>query len=58
MAKYHYEWWDVEAKEPTGTYTLEVKARNKDNAIKQFKTMTDGEINWETLRIDRIGHQR
>ena len=58
MAKYHYEWWHVEAKEPTGIYTLEVKARNKDNAIKQFKTMTDGVINWETLRIDRIGHQR
>ncbi len=58
MAKYHYEWWHVEAKEPTGIYTLEVKARNKANAIKQFKTMTDGEINWETLRIDRIGHQR
>ena len=58
MGKYHYEWWNVEAKEPTGTYTLEVKARNKDNAIKQFKAMTDGEIYWETLRLDRTGHQR
>ena len=58
MGGFQYEWWNVDAKEPTGTYTLEVKAKNRENAIKQFKKMTDGIIDWETLRMDRKGYQR
>lgn len=58
MKSFEYEWWNVKAKEPTGTYTLEVKAKNKENAIKQFKQMALGEILWETLTLDRKGYQR
>lgn len=58
MKNFEYEWWNVKAKEPTGTYTLEVKAKNKENAIKQFKKMTTGEIFWDTLVLDRKGYQR
>lgn len=58
MGAFEYEWWNVDSKEPTGTYTLEVKAKNKENAIKQFKKMAEGDIFWDTLRLDRKGHQR
>ena len=60
MKQFEYEWWDVKAKEPTGIYTLEVKAKNKENAIKQFKRDFPEviEIYWETLTLDRKGYQR
>ena len=58
MEKFQYEWWNVKSKEPTGTYTLEVKAKNRENAIKQFKKMAEGEIDWNTLELDRKGYQR
>ena len=58
MGSFQFEWWNVDVKEPTGRYTLEVKAKNKENAVRQFKKMTDGEILWGTLVLDRKGYQR
>lgn len=72
MGKFEYEWWDVKAQEATGKFTWEVKAKNKENAIKQFKQMAkehDEEIQkvrpdfhtiifWETLTLDHKGYQR
>lgn len=60
MGTFEYEWWDVKAKEPTGTYTLEVKAKNRDNAIRQFKRDFPDvtEFFWDTLTLDRKGYQR
>lgn len=59
MADFHYEWWHVKAKCPTGIYTLEVKAKNKDLAIRHFKRDFDDviEFYWDTLVLDRTGHQ-
>ena len=72
MGNFQYEWWAVEVKEATGKCILEVKARSKDNAIKQInKYATDHdkevqphrpnfktEVLWETLELDRVGYQR
>lgn len=60
MSAFHYEWWHVKAKCLTGTYTLEVKAKNRENAIKQFSNNFDDviEFYWDTLILDRIGYQR
>ena len=61
MKTFEYEWWDVKAKCLTGTYTLEVKAKNRENAIKQFnkKNFPDViEFLWDTLTLDRKGYQR
>ena len=60
MGSFNYEWWNVEARELTGRYTLEVKAKNKENAIKQFKKDFPDviEFYWETLTLDRKGYQR
>lgn len=60
MVSYNYEWWTVRARTRTGVYTLEVKARNRENAIKQFKTGFNDvlEIYWDTLELDRVGHNR
>lgn len=55
---WEFEWWNVQSKEPTGMMTLEVKAKNKDNAIKQLKKMAEGTIHWDTLVLDRKGYQR
>jgi len=62
---FEYEWWNVEVKEPTGCYTLECKARDKEHAIRQFKRWYKnnpygivGEILWGSLRLDRKEHQR
>ena len=70
--QFQFEWWDVEIKEATGQITLEVKARNKDGAIKQIKKIAEKhdkdvqavrpdfhtEILWDTLTLDRKGYQR
>ena len=65
MGSFQYEWWHVQSKEPTGIYTLECKAKNKENAVKQFKNWYKddpfgiiGEIQWDTLKLDRTGYQR
>lgn len=72
MSKFQYEWWNVKVKEATGEITWEVKAKNKENAIKQFKKWAKEhdekvqrvrpefhtEIFWETLTLDRKGYQR
>ena len=33
---YHFEWWTVEILEATGKCTLEIKAKTKENAIRQI----------------------
>mgnify|MGYP003320406472 CR=1 FL=1 len=60
MSKFQYEWWNVNAKMPTGTLTLEVKAKNRENAMKQFqKDFPDViEFFWDTLVLDRKGYAR
>lgn len=72
MGKFQYEWWTVDVREATGIYTWEVKARSRDNAIKQVEKMADtynkeiqvarpdfaAEIFWKTLTLDRTGFQR
>lgn len=60
MGAYQYEWWHVRAKCFTGVYMLQVKAKNKENAIKQFSKCFDDviEFYWETLTLDRKGFQR
>jgi hypothetical protein len=37
MGKFHYEWWTVKAKTVIGVIAIEVKAKNKDGAIRQFE---------------------
>ena len=58
MGSFQYEWWNVDAIECGIHVILEVKAKNKENAIKQFQRMAKGEILWETLKLDRKGYQR
>lgn len=72
MAKFEYEWWTVEVKEATGPIIWEIKAKNKDNAIKQINQMKKEEddfvqrvrpdfetiIFWETLTLDHTGYKR
>ena len=72
MSKFEYEWWTVNAIEATGKITWVVKAKNKDNAIKQIKKMAvdhdkevqvhrpdfKTEILWDTLFLDHKGYQR
>lgn len=63
MTSFHYEWYTVQALFYTGTYTLEVKAKNKDGAVRQFKKMLKDDplmikIDWYSFKLDRIGHQR
>ena len=57
---FQYEWWNVIAKEPTGTYTLEVKAKDQEHAIARFKKDFPDVIEffWDTLTLDRKGYQR
>lgn len=44
MGKFQYEWWTIEVKLSTGKITLGIKAKNRDNAIKQInKEIKDGE---------------
>ena len=60
MGAFQYEWWNVKAKCLTGTFMLEVKAKNRENAIKQFRKDFDDviEFYWETLTLVRKGYQR
>ena len=77
MSKFHYEWWTVNIKYPTGTRCREYKGKNKDGVIKQIKkeikyTNSPENLNkpilfqdarivsvdWDTLKLDRIGYQR
>lgn len=60
MGNFQFEWWNVNAKMPTGTLTLEVKAKNRENAIKQFKKDFPNvvEFFWDTLVLDRKGYAR
>lgn len=67
-----YEWWTVCVKEATGKIKWVVKARNKENAIKQIKKWAkehtdevrrirpdfETEVFWDTLEMDRKGYQR
>ena len=75
---FNYEWYTIDVQESTGRITWEVKARNKDNAIKTIKRLVTkknkdahdmtlpwwkrgGEVKevlWDTLNLDRIGHNR
>lgn len=38
MEGFRYEWWTVVIKQSVGTSTFEVKAKNRDNAIKQIQS--------------------
>lgn len=72
MGNFQYEWWNVNLREATGLIILEVKAKNKDGAIKQIKRYAKKhdeevqavrpdfhtEIYWDTLKLDRTGYQR
>ena len=60
MGQFQYEWWNVKGITPTGTYTFEVKAKNRDNAIKRFKKDFPyvSMFYWDTLELDRKGYQR
>lgn len=60
MGSFQYEWWNVSIRFLTGTYTCEVKAKNKENAIKSFKKdFPDAvEIFWNTLTLERKGYAR
>lgn len=60
MGNFEFEWWNIKAKTLTGTYILEVKAKNKENAIKHFKNDFPDVVQyyWETLVLDRKGYQR
>lgn len=72
MGKFQYEWWTVDIKEATGRIRLEVKAKNRENAIKQIKKYADehtkrvqsvrpnfeAEVFWDTLALDHKGYQR
>ncbi len=72
MGKFEYEWWTVEVIEATGKITWKVKAKNKENVIKQIKKWAKEhdeevqrvrpefktEIFWETLTLDHKGYQR
>jgi len=37
MGKFQYEYWIIKVKETVGVINYEIKARSKDNAIKQIK---------------------
>jgi hypothetical protein len=72
LSTFQFEWWTVEVRECTGRITWEVKAKNKENAIKQIQKMAkdhnkeiqrmrpdfETEIFWNTLTLDRKGYQR
>ena len=60
MGKFQYEWWNVEIRFTSGRCICEVKAKNRENAIKQFKRDFEDvqEIYWDTLKLDRKGYQR
>lgn len=47
-------------KELTGVYTVEVKAKDREHAIRQFKKdfPLAIEIYWDTLTLDRRGYNR
>lgn len=36
MKNFEYEWWTVEVQESSGLITWEIKAKSKENAIKQI----------------------
>ena len=69
---FQYEWYTVRVREATGVVTWEVKAKNKENAIKQVKKMAREHdrfirthrpdfktiIFWDTFKLDRRGYQR
>ena len=69
MVDFHYEWWTVDVLETSGLITWEVKAKNKENAIRQIKKRVKEQNNnpycgnvvdvkWNTLTLDRVGYQR
>lgn len=60
MKNFQFEWWNVDAKMPTGTYTLEIKAKTRENAVKRFKKDFPDAIEffWDTLKLDRKGYNR
>jgi len=64
MNSFEYTWWHIDINYKCGLSTLEVKAKTKENAIKQIKKickeeeMFIDEINWDTLRADRTGYAR
>lgn len=70
MVAFHYEWWTVKVKESIGTTTWELKAKNKENIIRQIKKEVERmnnskipcpkviEVYWDTLQLDRVGYQR
>lgn len=71
MGQFQFEWWTVEVNAPAGRETWEVKAKNKDNAVKQIKKWAKEEnefffprcgktveVLWDTMTLDRKGYQR
>lgn len=71
MTTFNYEWWHIRIKDQTGTMTWEVKAKNKESAIRQIKAQVQRinsgkemfaakilEVYWDTMVLDRTGYQR
>lgn len=75
---FNYEWYTVDVLESSGRITWEIKAKDKDRAIRQINKMAEKqnkrandtslpwweqgafvkEIYWDTIRLDRVGHNR
>jgi hypothetical protein len=69
---FQYEWYTVRVREATGVITWEVKAKNRENAIKAILKQArehdefvrphrpdfETVIYWNTFKLDRTGHQR
>lgn len=72
MGSFQFEWWTVKVHEATGHVKWEIKAKNRDNAIKQIKKMAKDHDEFvqtvrpdfstvvfgDTLKLDRVGYQR
>ena len=72
MGNFQYQWWTIDVREATGRIGWEIKAKNKENAIKEINKRVskynefihkrrpdfNAEIYWDTLTLDRQGFQR
>lgn len=72
MVTYQYEWYTVDVQEATGRITWEIKARSRENAIKAINRQVKkynrtiqncrpdytATVYWETMKLDRVGHNR
>lgn len=62
MTSFKYEWWNVKITYTHGTCWFECKAKSKEGAVRQIKQETKDptviSVDWNSLTLDRIGHQR